>query len=809
MLRTSVRPVFRAVGFAVVLSGAGFSIPAIAEESRLVIEEIIVTARKREEPSQDVPIAITALSAELTRSTIRDLTDLNGYAPNVRIDEDGGRSNGAAITIRGISPTRSDDNSFDAPIAVMIDGIYLGSLAGQILENFDLERIEIMRGPQGTLFGKNTVGGVIHVIRSRPTGEFGLRFKATLGEDGQREIRAVVNTSLIEGKLAAKLFMTGIHDDGYMDNITTGTKIPQKDYSNYGLTFLATPTDNFEATFTLEKYKDEGQLNAYQTNYNVGAGVIDPPTAEAAERGEQDYSGGFEACTGATTGWAADPNFDPSGVCRTSLDRPNVAEHDTLNDARLRVNAFTLNMRYELNENMTLVSVTGYRDMSEYRIYDFDASGAPYITIERWNDQDQFSQEFRIDGTWENFTLTAGAYYWESEFTQDWVTGGRFWATLFGAVAYDPTLWALCLGTNGLDGIFAPLACDSGLTQVEAGGDVTQILFETQKTESIAFFAQGDYTFAEDWTITAGLRWTEEKKHFIAGQSYLSNVERQRARNFPGFADLSNTWDEISPKVGLTYQWNDNAIVYASYSEGFHSGGFFGVNQNIRDFERDQYDPEFAQSWEVGLKSTWLDNRLRLNLTGFYNDFKDKQESFVAIDEDTKTVASKFDNAANVVYKGFEIETQYVVSENFRVFFNYGFLDAEYKDFETDINATDGLDIVEDATFLTPRGAPENTIGLGGTYTVQLGDGELEIFGKYAWVDELETNLLNAPLGRLDSREDISASIGYHTDQYSVVVFGRNLTDQRVEGFIPIATLFAAGTVNRPRSFGVEFSYEF
>ena len=150
MLRTLAVPVFRAVAGAVVLTGTGFSIPALAEESNLAIEEVIVTARKREESAQEVPIAITAISEELTSSTIRDLTDLNGFAPNVRIDENGGRSNGASITIRGISPTRSDDNSFDAPIGVMIDGIYLGSLAGQVLENFDLERVEIMRGPQVT-----------------------------------------------------------------------------------------------------------------------------------------------------------------------------------------------------------------------------------------------------------------------------------------------------------------------------------------------------------------------------------------------------------------------------------------------------------------------------------------------------------------------------------------------------------------------------------------------------------------------------------------------------------------------------------
>ena len=118
------------------------------------------------------------------------------------------------------------------------------------------------------------------------------------------------------------------------------------------------------------------------------------------------------------------------------------------------------------------------------------------------------------------------------------------------------------------------------------------------------------------------------------------------------------------------------------------------------------------------------------------------------------------------------------------------------------------MDLIEDATFLTPRNSPENTIGVGGTFNMQMGDGELEIYGKYAWVDDVETNLLNTPLGRVDAREDLTASVGYHAEQYSIVVFGRNLTDERTETFVPIATLFGQGNVNRPRTFGVEISYE-
>jgi len=807
-------PLVAGLPAAAIMFSTGLILPAVAaaEDARNIgIEEVVVTARKREEAAQDVPVAITALSEELTSSTIRELRDINGYAPNVDFGENGSRGGGGgAIQIRGISATRTDDNSFDSPIGVMIDGIYLGSLAGQNLENFDLERVEILRGPQGTLFGKNTVGGVIHVIRSRPTGELGAKTKLTLGDDGNRELRLVGNAPLMQDMLALKLFGTVMEDDGFIKNVTIGGKSAKKDYQNYGATFLFTPTEALEATFTIEKFKDEGTLDAFHTNYNVAPGVLPVPT----DPNDTNYSGGFLNCT-----------LFPQ-TCRTSEKRPKVSENDTENESLLDTDAYTLNMSLDLNENLELKSITGYRKQNEYRIFDFDGSSAPFITIERFNDYDQLSQELQLNGSYENLNFTVGGHYWNSEFEQDWVTGGRFWATLFGGVAYNPGAWGACLA-----GAFAPIACDSGLSQVEAGGDVTQILFETQETDSIAFFGQADYTFMEKWTATLGVRWTKEKKDFQAGQAYLSNVARQLARNFPAYADLKNTWKDTSVKAGLAYQINDDALAYVSYSEGFHSGGFFGVNQNIRDFNRDQYDPEFGKSYEAGFKSQWLDNRLRLNVTAFLNKFTDKQESSVQFDDDTRTVASTFDNVADAEYKGFEIETQYVFSEYFSAFVNYGYLDAKYKEFETDVNASDtatttaatcpgtfnpstpggviGGACLQDASFLKPRNAPEMTLGIGGTVSIPMGAGTVELFGKYAFIDEVESSLINASQGRVDSRKDVTASVGYYTEQWSVAAFGRNLTDERYEIFTPIAALFAVGNVNRPRTFGIEATYEF
>ncbi len=179
------------------------------------------------------------------------------------------------------------------------------------------------------------------------------------------------------------------------------------------------------------------------------------------------------------------------------------------------------------------------------------------------------------------------------------------------------------------------------------------------------------------------------------------------------------------------------------------------------------------------------------------------------VDPDTRTVATVFDNAASATYQGAELETQFVVNQYLRVFLNYGYLDAEYDEFRTDINASDGISRIDDASFLKPRNAPDYTLGVGFTATIPMGSGDVEIYAKYSEVDEIETNLLNTPLGRVDKTDNATASIGYYAENWSASIFGRNLTDERTETFIPIATLFAAGSLTRPRHIGVEFSYEF
>jgi len=795
------------------------------EQARARIENITVTARKREELSQTVPLAMTALTTELEKPSIRDLSDLNGFSANVRIEPDQARGGGINISIRGINPVRTDDNSFDAPIAVMVDGVHLGILSGQLLENFDLERVEILRGPQGTLFGKNTVGGVINVIRSRPTGEWGAKLKYTFGDNGQQEIRAVFNVPMVEDKLAFKGFFTYIHDEGYIFNDNLDRRMPITEYQNFGGTFLWTPGDKFEALVTVERFQDDGEGGANITNWNVPPGLIPQPE----DPRDPDFSGGFVLC------------FAGIGPCREDIDNIPDTVNTGGNPARLRTTAITANLTYDINDEHRIVSITGYRKTSEDRLLDFDGTSADFITIDRDNDYEQFSQEVRWEASFgDRFNITTGAYYWRSEFEQNWITGGSFWDVALGAFALSGPDGAIAACQAG---VFGPLYCDPHESLAGGlGSGFTQVLKEHQVTKSFALFTQADWEFIDNWTLTAGLRWTKETKDFQAGQAYLTSLARSGPEFFDdiaaslvgpptldppgpglgpcgdlpaedcsnGFVTLNGKWTELSPKLGIAWQATDDVMVFGSYSEGFHSGGFFGVNQNIRDFHRDQYDPEFANTWELGVKSQWFDNTLQANLTLFRNNFKDKQESNVVLDPDTETVATAFVNAADVTYQGIELEVQWVASENLSFFGSVGYLDASYSEFECDRNPNDGVAEVVDCSDLTPRAAPKITYGIGGTYSIPVGnDGVFDLFAKYSYVSSQEGDLVNIPFAKVDGRGDLTLSVTYSWSNYSVSVYGTNLTNDQIEFPTPIATLFASGTFTPPRSWGIEIQGEF
>ena len=236
---------------------AGSVSTAIAAERGLVLEEIVVTARKKDESIQDVPMAVTAIKDQLREGSVRRLEDIQAFAPNLFINRTPGIASGAAITIRGVASLESD-KSFDPSIGVVMDGMFLGTSSGVLLDNFDIERIEVLRGPQGTLFGKNTTGGILNVIRTPVSlSDMSADISLSLGEYGRQDIKAVAQIPIVQDKLGLKLFGAQIEHDGHVYNTTLDRDVGGDDKVNYGFTALWAPNDQFDLKMHYEIMEDQ------------------------------------------------------------------------------------------------------------------------------------------------------------------------------------------------------------------------------------------------------------------------------------------------------------------------------------------------------------------------------------------------------------------------------------------------------------------------------------------------------------------------------------------------------------------------
>ncbi len=727
-----------ALSVAALAGGSTLPMAANAQNEQLRLEEVIVTARKREESMQEVPISVTALSKELQRSSIRDLRDITAFVPNILVDELPALQGGAGIAIRGVS-YQEIDKSLDPGVGVLLDGVYLGTNAGAILENFDIERLEVLRGPQGTLFGKNTIGGAINIIRTAPTKEFGGKVQGTLGEDGRQDIRGLLNLPLTE-KGGIKLWASKLESDGYIRNTTYNDDAGGQDYKNGGATVGYQFTEDFDLAFTYERTEDESEVGAW-ANFNKDtdfACLLFPP----------------DGCAGGDTGSDEDHN---------STNAPN--DSDTSNDF------YNLHLNYNLGD-WALTSISAYINRNENTRLEYDSNRYPFLTANTDTNYEQYSQELRVNGSIGDVELTAGLYYWYSQ--------------------YDARMTTLELPA-ALQGY--PTGTTARLTQ-------------HGETESYAAFSSADWALTEKITLNAGLRYTYEEKK-LEPTSQLFFLEDGSPATPSGTGDtvkVDKDWDKFSPRVGAQYDFTDDIMAYASYSEGFKSGGFFGritSSANVRGF-----DPEKVETYEVGIKSDWWDQRLRINAAIFSNDYSDKQEDIIVANPiNPAEVDTVVLNASDAKMKGVELEVTALLYEGLTFFAQGGYLDSEYDEFLIE----DIPGVPEDGSSLDMRNAPEYTFGVGLNYEHSLfGHSQMAYAASYNWRDEYVTIFNNDPLGLVDSAGFWNANVDYrYKDMLTVSVYGRNLGDERFSRVILIPPVSNFGTYNQPRNYGVTVTYDF
>ena len=760
---------FNAAFFAMALATFAFSsLPndaaaEDAERNSLALEEVVVTARKKSESIQDVPMAVTAITGQLREGSVRRLEDIQEFAPNLFINRTPGIASGAAITIRGVASLESD-KSFEPSIGVVMDGMFLGTSSGVLLDNFDIERIEVLRGPQGTLFGKNTTGGILNIIRTPVSlDKMGVDLKLTGGEYGRQDVSAVAQIPIIQDTLGIKLFAAKVEHDGHVRNTTRNEDVGGDDKTNYGFTALWAPNDSFDLKVHYEIMEDKSVQGAYVNRNKVGE----------------------LACTITQIG------FDPANGCeKDANDGPDKTESDGENFSDNEYETTIITANYD-TDAFLYTYIYSLRDMDEENMQDFDGAPAHLLRMNFFNEWEQTSHEFRITSQFsDKVQFIAGVYDWEADFEQRWDVYDLFYQ--LSRLGVPP--WGA--GRQGVAGY-----SDVDKWEDDVAGNNGQ----AQVTSSIAVFASADWYVNDQWTLTAGFRWTEEKKDFVGGAS-APGYYPLRGEPWPGVFNPTYAkakWNETTPKLGFRYTPTDNTMYYGSYSEGFKSGGFFARQANY-DIDP-SYEPEYVKNYEFGWKTTLLEGRMIFNGAIFRSEYDDKQES-ILIPVNLANVATVVRNASSLEMTGLELEVMYQVTEAWDVMATYGYLKSEYDNYLADLS---GDGVVTDNSDLVPRNTPENTFGLTTSYTTQIGNGDLKARVSYRFRDSMESESQNNPLGSLDSISNVNANINYSIENYSVSVWGRNITDKREQRWSTIGGLTSRGWWNEPSTYGVTLSASF
>lgn len=640
------------------LVATSIATPAFAQ-----LDEIVVTAQKREQSLQDVPIAVTTVDNDYIESrNITSIQSLSSLAPNLKIENTPGNTTAAQISIRG-GVTINPALTWEPTVGIYLNGSYIGKTQGSIFDVADIERLEVLRGPQGALYGRNTLAGAVNIITAKPTGEFGGRIKAGFGNYNSRMAKATLNLGQL-GPIRAKVSGMLEQRDGFVDvvanpiaGVTTAgpsstNELESLDKKSFMVALSADVTENFTLDYTFDLSDADNKPTFSQIVSVSPQNIFDPSVPF--------YVGGGPF-GGQYFGFPLD--------LYTNADRQFTASVDGEVFEKSRVEGHNLTATFDTGLG-TLKSITSKRFMSWDDALDLDGSPLPLAHTQRLSSYDSFSQEFQLSGNTDTVNYVLGAYYFKDDGD---TKNPQFF---FG-------------GANRFDSRYA---------------------FET---DAFALYGQIDVAVSDALTVTGGLRYTEEDKTIDRANLLLGPPAFFLV---PAGTKAETTFDNLSPSVSLDYSFSDDVSAYAKYSKGFKSGGFNGEAGSVAETTR-PYDAEIVDSFEIGFKSRFLENRAQLNVAAFANKHKDMQLSVFTAQG---AAASDIRNAGRATIKGIELEGLFQVTDTFLARGSLGLLDAEYGEF-----IEFGTDVKDDRAF--PH-APKSTWSLGFDWDAWTGDmGTLKI----------------------------------------------------------------------------------
>ncbi len=754
------------------------SAPAYAQasgEPANGLEDIIVTAQKRSENLQETPLAVSALTADtIERRGITDVSSLTAAAPNLTITTTGASTANIALFIRGIGESETI-LTVDAPVGLYVDGIVLGRSSGAVFDLVDLERIEVLRGPQGTLYGRNTTGGAVNLISKRPSDNFGADFFASYGNLDAMVLKGSIDTGEW-GNSGLRARLTYLHKQrsGYVDNVLA------KDSQDPG----AYNVDAFRVALRYDK-GGPVRLN-YAYDFNDRRSVANPMQMAVARPDILAYASASSALGGA-----------PLQISRDRLKSLRLDADGPIKD---RVTGHGLTAEFDLADNLMLRSLTGYRRWVNRVVNDQDGNGGLVGFV--------VDPILFVDGSFLplgvqpislfNLTFERGQRQWTQELNLigkigdnvDFVLGGFY----FREVAHEsnPTFLTYILPSP------TPIEAAPGVFVDSYGVNLASNFDYRFKSKSKALFGQVTARLSDRLSATGGLRYTRDDRFLRQSEPYT----RKLNRNF----------EKLNWAATLDYRWNDDIMTYARVATGYKAGGFNARSQN------DGFAPEDLTSYEIGVKSELFDRRLRFNLTAFHADHRDVQVGqFLAGSGGSVGITV---NAGKAEYNGIEAEWTALIGERLTITGNIGYVDRKYKSFIIRDPATDSLvDIAKTARFIYSAGTTAN---VGAEYRFgDIGIGSLSARLDYSYRGRTyfhSTTILNpfndvladGKVGLLDGRVTL-ADIQMAGGKAQISGWARNITNKDyLLGAVDFGSL-GFGTVGyaQPRTYGIDLRMGF
>jgi iron complex outermembrane recepter protein len=761
------------------LSGlvSGVAGPAAAQQAAAppsaAIEQVVVTAQKRTEKVQDIPISITALDKRTLKNLrLVNTEDLAQFVPNMQIATPSGKGNQPLISIRGVGLNDTNTNNA-GPNGVYVDEVYAASPAAQTFQLFDLDRVEVLKGPQGTLYGRNSTGGAINYITAKPTDDFHYSEDLTYGSWNTYAIQSMVNGNLAPG-LDGRLAFVHNYSDGYFTNENNGkTTNGANDYA-WRAQLKYQPNEDFTLLGNFHGGIVNRRPDEYRSVGVLSGGLFGAPC-------------GTDAILGGQCSDAFGYNGSQYGFYKGRYNR----------DQNLWITSYGGSVRADWQlDDITLTSLTSYE--TDHKLHPEDTDADPYrlLEIDYGVKSTDVTQEFRVAGRGPGYHWLGGLYYLSEHLIQN-----------------QPI--SLFLDFDKLLGFPGPPVVGAG-----AGLAENARTLNGQFTQSAAIFGQGDYEIFDRTKLTLGGRYTYEHKSFDA----LSQASfEQPDGSFPPLATLYDIRRTLyngaaSGRAALDYKFTPTVLGYVSASTGFKSGGFNGgfLDNNVNNalLQLRAIKPETINAFEVGVKSDLLDHRVRLDLSAFYYDYHDLQIYNLINPAPGVTPPlplTVLANAPRATIKGLEVEFDAKPLPALTTTVNLGFLQTELGTFVSGA----GTASAQSFTGNQFPNAPKFSAIMTAEYRYPFASGDaLALSGALSYRSHQFFESNNNPLVAQGAYWLLDARLAYTTadNRWTVAVYGKNLTGTQYQNFASDLTSglgFIEEVVGPPRFVGGEVSYAY